>query len=398
MANMDTTVESTTPISGPFIIRLLNSSLNGCEFPLPQGRTLFIVGEVDTFISSEQIPVLPVDSLFIPLEQGGVNFELVVDENLADDKKITLHELTPESIGPRSVVVNSPIQVGELLIVIRPEGQPWVPSIPAKSEITRVANYLYLKKGMIITLACIVILAISIAGTFWVLNAPQRQVAELDSLLGKEKERFLVLPGRDKVFYILSKNEGDSLWARQVIARGDYSKVARVIDEYEENKRVSTWLDTYYPRLAYYRLHLDNPREPIFWISRQRVKFSKIELDALSKKLVEIMPYADSVSIVSMDDITAAEQAESGLKQQALPYSRKNNKDSVTFVIQGALDDTEILRARQFVDSYYRTWGDRYIQFAIELKDDWLKGRSFQYGAEGYVKMSSGHWYFPSPM
>ncbi|MDI8799794.1 hypothetical protein MJM59_28450, partial [Salmonella enterica subsp. enterica serovar Montevideo] len=42
-------------------------------------------------------------------------------------------------------------------------------------------------------------------------------------------------------------------------------------------------------------------------------------------------------------------------------------------------DDVEILRARQFVDSYYRTWGGRYVQFAIELKDDWLKGRSFQY-------------------
>lgn len=64
----------------------------------------------------------------------------------------------------------------------------------------------------------------------------------------------------------------------------------------------------------------------------------------------------------------------------------------------GALDDVEILRARQFVDSYYRTWGGRYVQFAIELKDDWLKGRSFQYGAEGYIKMSLCHWYFPSPL
>ncbi|MDI8082798.1 hypothetical protein MJN69_22310, partial [Salmonella enterica subsp. enterica serovar Kentucky] len=23
---------------------------------------------------------------------------------------------------------------------------------------------------------------------------------------------------------------------------------------------------------------------------------------------------------------------------------------------------------------------------------------SFQYGAEGYIKMSPGHWYFPSPL
>ncbi len=34
------------------------------------------------------------------------------------------------------------------------------------------------------------------------------------------------------------------------------------------------------------------------------------------------MPYADSVNITLMDDVTAA--GEAGLKQQALPYSRES--------------------------------------------------------------------------
>lgn len=200
------------------------------------------------------------------------------------------------------------------------------------------------------------------------------------------------------MLYVSAQNERDTLWARQVLARGDYDKNARVINENEENKRISTWLDTYYPQLAYYRLHFDEPRKPVFWLSRQRNNMSKKEIEVLSQKLRALMPYADSVDITLMDDVAAAGQAEAGLKQQALPYSRRNHKGGVTFVIQGALDDVEILRARQFVDSYYRTWGGRYVQFAIELKDDWLKGRSFQYGAEGYIKMSPGHWYFPSPL
>ncbi len=91
------------------------------------------------------------------------------------------------------------------------------------------------------------------------------------------------------------------------------------------------------------------------------------------------MPYADSVNITLMDDVTAAGQAEAGLKQQALPYSRRNHKGR-NVCYSGALDDVEILRARQFVDSYYRTWGGRYVQFAIELKDDWLKGAHFSTG------------------
>ncbi len=47
------------------------------------------------------------------------------------------------------------------------------------------------------------------------------------------------------------------------------------------------------------------------------------------------MPYADSVNITLMDDVTAAGQAEAGLKQQALPYSRRNHKGGVTFIIRG---------------------------------------------------------------
>ncbi|WP_348231310.1 PrgH/EprH family type III secretion apparatus protein, partial [Salmonella enterica] len=71
------------------------------------------------------------------------------------------------------------------------------------------------------------------------------------------------------------QNEIDTLWARQVLARGDYDKKSRVINENEENKRISTWLDTYYPQMAYYRLHFDEPRKHDFWISRHRKTMSK---------------------------------------------------------------------------------------------------------------------------
>ncbi|ECG8591050.1 PrgH/EprH family type III secretion inner membrane ring protein [Salmonella enterica subsp. salamae] len=392
---METSKEKTITSPGPYLVRLLNSSLNGCEFPLLTGRTLFVVGQSDVLTASGQLPDLPADSFFIPLEQGGINFEIQLD---ADASEIILHELREGNTHSRPVELNTPIQVGELLILVRPECEPWAPTQSEKSDVAIKKKEPRYKNGIVTALACFVILGIGTVGTIWILNSPQRQAAELDSLLGQEKERFQVLPGRDKILYVSAQNERDTLWARQVLARGDYDKNARVINENEENKRISLWLDIYYPQLAYYRLHFDDPRKPVFWLSRQRNDMSKKEIAVLRKKLTSLMPYADSINITLMNDATAAGQAEAGLKQLALPYSRKNHKGGVTFIIQGALDDVEILRARQFVDSYYQTWGGRYVQFAIELKDDWLKGRSFQYGAEGYIKMSPGHWYFPSPL
>ncbi len=65
------------------------------------------------------------------------------------------------------------------------------------------------------------------------------------------------------MLYVAAQNERDTLWARQVLARGDYDKNARVINE-KKKISVSLRLDTCYPRLAYYRLHFDEPRKPVF--------------------------------------------------------------------------------------------------------------------------------------
>lgn len=47
-----------------------------------------------------------------------------------DATEIILHELKEGNSESRSVQLNTPIQVGELLILIRPESEPWVPEQP----------------------------------------------------------------------------------------------------------------------------------------------------------------------------------------------------------------------------------------------------------------------------
>ncbi|MCD3069407.1 type III secretion system protein PrgH, partial [Salmonella enterica subsp. enterica serovar Enteritidis] len=55
---------------------------------------------------------MPADSFFIPLDHGGVNFEIQVD---TDTTEIILHELKEGNSESRSVQLNTPIKVGELL-------------------------------------------------------------------------------------------------------------------------------------------------------------------------------------------------------------------------------------------------------------------------------------------
>lgn len=154
---METSKEKTITSPGPYIVRLLNSSLNGCEFPLLTGRTLFVVGQSDALTASGQLPDIPADSFFIPLDHGGVNFEIQVD---TDATEIILHELKEGNSESRSVQLNTPIQVGELLILIRPESEPWVPEQPEKLETSAKKNEPRFKNGIVAALAGFFILGL----------------------------------------------------------------------------------------------------------------------------------------------------------------------------------------------------------------------------------------------
>jgi hypothetical protein len=132
--------------------------------------------------------------------------------------------------------------------------------------------------------------------------------------------------------------------------------------------------------------------------SRQRNVFDTAVQQGLEQALLSEIPYARQVRIAFADDRLAARHAEEGLARLGIDYRRLDKRDSITLSVQGALQDSELLAVRDYVNEYYRLWGDRYVHFAVELKDDWLKGLSFQYGPSGYVKTTPSSWYFPKPL
>lgn len=399
MTDIDSmTTDTSHATSHNLVIRLLNGPLCGCEFLLFPGRTLFVVRDPSQVASPEVITELPPDTLFIPLERGGMNFELRFDNS--DSAAISLRELSAEGNASKeySASLNQVLQIGELNFALRLENQTWHSEILAYPNSTPKIASSTRRRYIPAVVALALITGAVVIALFWLWRTPQKQANELGLLLGNDNQRFQVLPGRNKTLYVAASNERDVSWAQQVIARGENKEPAQVISIERENARMTRWLADNYPDLAYYRLQMDNPRLPQLWISRQRAALNDVDRQRLSQRLLSQFPYADQISVIAIDDATVIRQAETELKRQALPYTRQDHAGGVTFVVQGALDDGELLRARQLVEAYYRQWGGRYVQFAIELKDDWLKGRSYQYGEQGYIKMSPAHWYFPKPL
>ncbi len=380
----------------PYVIRILNGPLMGCEYPLQAGKILFIVGKHSAVAEEDFFPVLPGDTIYIPLEQDGVNFEITTDNHDPGDGQIALHELRDSGRHTRYVERNTPVRVGGLGIAVRARDEAWSTAVLSYPE-TGGGKQGKKRRGYLVPGLCLLALAVAIPGAVRLWNTPQHRTAELNALLGDEQHRFKILPGRNHLYYIFARNEQDRLWARQVAVREGYGDSAQVIDADEENKRITTWFDSHYPTLAYYRLHLDNPETPQLWVSRQRTDLNAFLRKHLTESLMALLPYARAVDIVPVSDETALSQAEEGLKHRNIPFYRNSKGDDLTFMISGELNDTEIFRAREFIKQYNQKWGERYIQFGIELKNDRNKDRSFRYGKYMYVKTAPDVWNFINP-
>ncbi|MCK8688009.1 PrgH/EprH family type III secretion apparatus protein, partial [Pseudomonas umsongensis] len=116
----------TAPDPQPCVLRILNGALQGCEFPLGAGTTLFVVGTVDLLGEGGLIASVPADAIFVPLESGGCNFEVLAGQ--VTPQGLPLRVLD-ESTEIRHCAFQTRVQIGSLQIAVRPEDQPWAPEL-----------------------------------------------------------------------------------------------------------------------------------------------------------------------------------------------------------------------------------------------------------------------------
>ena len=392
-----TTMSSKSDKNGAITLRLLNGGLRGCEFQLAPGKTLFIVKNENDALGEVGAPDLPEDAIYIPMAQGGVNFEVWVDKDLGEGITVRVLDLA----GARDMVcaLHSICKVGAVEFALKRHVETWQEKIlfyprvlapPLPLKITpKKKNPPYL----IFVASALLILAL--IAYFWKpLFNPQHQTATLTALLNGATGKLHVFKGRDNIFYVIADNERDASWARQVLVRNNFSKPTKVATYTEEENRIAQKISDSNPIFAYYALHLEQPDQPKLLFSYERAELNSAAREAWSRKLVQWLPYATKVELVPIADAAVVNQARAGLDRLGISYTQTNKSAGTNFTIRGQNEDGSLQKARAFIDDFYRQWGQRYVQFSIELKDDPFKDKSFQYGSQSYIKMTPSHWYF----
>lgn len=382
------------------VVRLLNGALRGCEFYLPVGRTVFLLTDESELGCHHQGTILPENTIFVPSKAEQFNFEIDVEDSSAP--AITLTELLENETNEYPVSTNQIISVGSLKLALRYPNDRfsvdienfWQSELPPSEQ----AAAFFAKPKIWRWLACLALTgSMAMVGLFYV-TSEQRQISSLASLLNSRIGHYEIIAGRDSVMYVIASDTTGMVWASQTLAKSAMGKEVRVLSRSKVSEDIANWFTKKYPQQPLRRVISAQSLRPVLEISEERNKMDKQNQQAIVRSARTAFPYLDTVHFSFISDTLISDIAEQGLQKIAVPYTRVNNPQSVTFIIQGSLDDSEFERLKVFIDGYYSSWRSEYVQFAIEIKDDWLKGKSFKYGSRGYVNITPGHWYFPKPL
>ncbi|AJQ46105.1 MULTISPECIES: PrgH/EprH family type III secretion apparatus protein [Pseudomonas] len=379
------------------VLRVFNGPLQGCEFDLAQERTLFVVGSEAKFCSIEHPLSVPEDAIYIPLECGGRNFEVLLGDTERSGRVLRI--LADEGVVERLIPFQSLENVAELLIAVRPFDEAWRsellvqgPTVLAEPEPARVPSTVSRR----VAVGAVLAIMAGLAMFGWYASRPT-PVSSVEALIAGGNNSMVVVYGRDQAIYVFAGSERDAGWGRQVLVRNGYS-ATQVMTIYDERRRLESLVSSIAPQLAYHRMDLSDPVNPRLLISRQRSLLTPDLQSRLESALGAVAPYAHEIEIVQADDDELIHLAEHGLQRLALRFTRHAQADGVTFTVEGALEDAELQALGDFVAEFGRQWGERYVHFAFKLEDDWLKGKSFRYGPQGYIKMTPSSWYFPKSL
>lgn len=380
--------------SEPRILRLLNGVLNGCEFTIESLRALVVINNSVPNDVLSPLNELPSDTLFLPINGGGENFELLFDDR---SNEYLIRELLENGASERNAVSNTIQQVGNLEFSVKLQSDEWA-SVILKTEplqprrkknfrATLSKNYVIF---FIFSTACL-LLALAVGMNIY--NSESNYMRRLSQLLANRD--LLFAEGRDHRLYVIAQDNRKAIWANQVVERGDFSTSrVKVVSPENEAQRIYYWLADNYPQLQYFKIQIGRSLSPILLISKQRTRLNEQDKINLKKRLIEFLPYVKNIDIVSIDDQSIIHDAEQGLQSLGLTYIKVQNENFNIFNIHGELSDNEIARLKLFINEFYRQWGMEFIVFNVALGSDSLHGKSYSVGNMEYIKNTPLQWDF----
>ncbi|MCU5773753.1 PrgH/EprH family type III secretion apparatus protein [Erwiniaceae bacterium BAC15a-03b] len=393
---------STEDMKRHYEIRFINTRLAGCEYIIREERTSFVVADRSTLAAIQQQSQDPA-TIYVLDDNITTSFDIIYGSAMLLPRlEINNdHPRTSETINFHQV-----IEVDGVSFMLRPEGSEWQesaeePQPEPPEEITasvsgvappQVASASGFKK---IIISALLLLLTALAGYYLLQKQNWRQNSALALIPGGKPHQYKTFTGGDAAVYVLAPEPMSSVWALQSLIKNNIANQFTVLSARAEEDKITREINARWPQVKFHGVRFDDPSRPEIILSLERTEMlNQEELDHIAKKLISLFQWANDFIFSYISDKSIADNAGQALLSIVPDFDTRKNKDSVTFSITRELNDSELNALKIFIREFRSKWQGGYVQFDIKLEDNRLKGKSWRYGADGYIKTSADQWVF----
>ncbi|MGY4730898.1 PrgH/EprH family type III secretion apparatus protein [Burkholderia pyrrocinia] len=418
------------PDSGhqPYDLRILFGPMFGADIMISGDNMFFCVGDntIDDRPTDENIenPAehsldYAAHTLYIPYQAGQPNFRVrfTFDANdvdnaaeITDPIDFEVDFLYPDGSETQRGVLNSICLSGDIAFAIKRRDDEWSEAVssyalkPAQEAVESCApaeNGEPPRSGnptlrFAAKLAVVLLVGAGLVGlTYWQVQRyiGAQKLASVNSLLAGAPTRNVVLPGNDGKIYVLTDTQDGAEWDEQALFKAALPEPTEVDVLSAERQRIEHRLDT--AGISFITVRLDTPASPVLVVN---ANLSPITRENATRELRRATPYAQQVRMVGTDIRVVEREARGLLDSVGVRYRRLARRDGATFEVADSLSDEELAALQNLIASFSKKWGTHRVDFKIALRTDWLKGKSYREGGEGYVLLDHASWYFPKPL
>ena len=377
-------------------LKLLSGQLDGVEFTLSPGDTVFHVGPARTLQQGQLGTTLAnADNVFyIPGDLAPATFRVQVAE---DAVTLEVRQQGADTWTSQPLVLNSVVHVAGLALAVRADHEAWSDQVldhrlPVPAAVAATPANTTARRATAGRWAAAVMAVIVGAGGWWLYDGqrPASQVRTLEAALAQSPYQYSVVHDDEGRIYAF----GDSAEALAWGQRASY-RAGRLLDQYRDRQaeadRIGAVLES--AGVAYAVIRLRTPQRPEVVITalgpddtehRRRVQ-------AL---LVPQMPYAGSIDVRSVGDAQLVSIARAELRARGISTRAGTQAGRASIANDVFLDDAALHAMARYRDDFVRQWGERRVRISIRLWDDLLKGRSYQYSHDQLLSVGEGRWEF----
>lgn len=389
-------------------LKLLSGTLNGVEYALVPGDTIFHIGSQRELLEGHAAQVLGgVDNAFyLPEDLPEAAFVVQVMEGQEGLAPLRLGERDGADqpwlfrpIHPQAVVCAAGIYFS-----VRATGEAWaqevldftppaplatvvaadspIPSAPMRLRKAHRRRYAALWVGLI----GLALIAVVSAWFYWQYT-PEVRVKGLATVLRDAPGDYQILAGSDGKLYAFTDDRNGQAWGERASRRLQRRDDVYLLRWVEVQRLEQALVQAELPLVV---VRLEAPAQPHVVLLGPVTAVQRERVQALMAAQAPYATHPAQVSSTSDAALVSLAQAQLrglGISSRAEPLGQR-----VSVINDVFLDDASLNAMAGMARGFHHEWGQRRITVHPQLWDDLLQGRSYRYSPGQLMSVGEGRW------